>query len=126
MNGSRLHAFRPPRLMVRLPRGVRLGESRCGQAIRFAWKACPMAARQLPSITSRFCRARIDMRISRLGWLRFAICAAPITTALWAQQPLYQNPDAPVEKRVDDLLFRMTLEEKVSQLMSDSPAIDRL
>jgi beta-glucosidase len=66
------------------------------------------------------------MRISRLGWLRFAICAAPITTALWAQQPLYQNPDAPVEKRVDDLLFRMTLEEKVSQLMSDSPAIDRL
>ena len=31
-----------------------------------------------------------------------------------------------MEKRVDDLLSRMTLEEKVSQLMNDSPAIDRL
>ena len=26
--------------------------------------------------------------------------------------PLYKNPDVPVEKRVDDLLSRMTLEEK--------------
>ncbi len=40
--------------------------------------------------------------------------------------PLYKNPSAPTEKRVDDLLSRMTLEEKVSQLMSDSPAIERL
>jgi beta-glucosidase len=31
-----------------------------------------------------------------------------------------------MEKRVDDLLSRMTLEEKVSQLTSDSPAIERL
>lgn len=30
--------------------------------------------------------------------------------------PLYRNPDAPVEKRVDDLLSRMTLEEKVGQM----------
>ena len=40
--------------------------------------------------------------------------------------PLYQNPSAPMEKRVDDLLSRMTLPEKISQLMNDSAAIPRL
>jgi len=30
--------------------------------------------------------------------------------------PTYKDPDAPVEDRVSDLLPRMTLEEKVSQL----------
>jgi beta-glucosidase len=40
--------------------------------------------------------------------------------------PLYQNPSAPFEERVDDLLGRMTLPEKVSQLMNDSAAIPRL
>jgi beta-glucosidase len=34
------------------------------------------------------------------------------------KQALYKNPEAPVEKRVDDLIKRMTLEEKVSQLFS--------
>jgi beta-glucosidase len=42
------------------------------------------------------------------------------------QPPLYQNPSAPMEKRVDDLLGRMTLPEKISQLMNDSAAIPRL
>ena len=44
-----------------------------------------------------------------------------------AQQPaLYRNTGAPMESRVDDLISRMTLEEKISQLMNDSPAIERL
>jgi beta-glucosidase len=38
----------------------------------------------------------------------------------------YQNPALPVEKRVDDLVSRMTLEEKVSQMMNDAGAIPRL
>src|ERR1700676_573632 len=47
--------------------------------------------------------------------------------AAWGQTPaLYQNADAPLEKRVDDLLSRMTVAEKVSQTMNDSPAIDHL
>src|SRR5579863_63329 len=40
--------------------------------------------------------------------------------------PPYKNPSAPLDQRVRDLLGRMTLEEKISQLMNDAPAIDRL
>lgn len=59
---------------------------------------------------------------------RFAKCfaAAAWLAPLFAQQPLYQNPGAPLERRVEDLLGRLTLEEKVSQLMNDSAAVDRL
>jgi beta-glucosidase len=55
-------------------------------------------------------------------WAALAL-AAP----LWSQSvPVYRNPDAPLEKRVEDLLSRMTLEEKVSQMMNASAAIERL
>lgn len=37
-----------------------------------------------------------------------------------AQTPLYKNPHAPVEDRVKDLLSRMTTEEKIAQLRSES------
>ena len=40
--------------------------------------------------------------------------------------PDYQNPDLPFARRVADLVSRMTLEEKVSQLQDVAPAIDRL
>jgi beta-glucosidase len=50
-----------------------------------------------------------------------------LAPAMWSQTtPLYKNPDAPLEKRVEDLLSRMTLEEKVSQMMNASAAIERL
>src|ERR1035437_3634572 len=50
-----------------------------------------------------------------------------LAAALWSQSvPVYKNPDAPLEKRVEDLLSRMTLEEKVSQMMNASSAIERL
>jgi len=38
----------------------------------------------------------------------------------------FRNPSLPVEQRVDDLVGRMTLEEKVSQMRDHSPAIPRL
>jgi beta-glucosidase len=38
----------------------------------------------------------------------------------------YQDPSLPVEERVKDLVSRMTLEEKVSQTLNASPAIERL
>ena len=38
----------------------------------------------------------------------------------------YLNPSLPIEQRVNDLVSRMTLEEKVSQMMNAAPAIPRL
>lgn len=43
-----------------------------------------------------------------------------------AQSYPFQNPDLPVAQRVEDLVNRMTLEEKVSQMMHGAPAIERL
>src|SRR4029079_11792350 len=40
--------------------------------------------------------------------------------------PLYRNPSLPIETRVNDLVSRMTLEEKVSQMMNGSAAVERL
>ena len=47
---------------------------------------------------------------------------------LWAQepQPAYKNPDLPLRRRVNDLVSRMTLQEKVSQLGHTADAIPRL
>ena len=38
----------------------------------------------------------------------------------------YKDASLPIEKRVDDLVSRMTLEEKVSQMMNAAPPIQRL
>jgi beta-glucosidase len=38
----------------------------------------------------------------------------------------FRDPAAPVENRVRDLVSRLTLEEKVGQLVNDAPAIERL
>ena len=40
--------------------------------------------------------------------------------------PPYKNPNLPIETRVDDLVSRMTLEEKVLQMQNAAPAIPRL
>lgn len=38
----------------------------------------------------------------------------------------FQDPSLTIEKRVDDLVSRLTLDQKISQLMNQSPAIDSL
>src|SRR5687768_9253519 len=38
----------------------------------------------------------------------------------------YLNPDLPFEKRAADLVARMTVDEKISQVMNNAPAISRL
>ena len=43
-----------------------------------------------------------------------------------AQSLPYQNASLSAEQRADDLLGRLTLEEKVSLMMDTSPAIERL
>src|SRR6202142_3945372 len=51
---------------------------------------------------------------------RFGLLAVLLSASFAQQTP------SPQPQRISDLLSRMTLEEKVSQLMNDSPAIDRL
>jgi beta-glucosidase len=38
----------------------------------------------------------------------------------------FRDPSLPIEQRVNDLVSRLTLEEKVSQMLNATPAIDRL
>ena len=56
--------------------------------------------------------------------LSLIVLAACMTAS--AQLHPYQNADLPVEQRVEDLLSRLTLEEKVQLMMNGSPAIERL
>ena len=61
----------------------------------------------------------------------FAFVLFACACFLSAQQPApetlpYQNASLPTQERVDDLVSRMTLEEKVSQLINTAPAIPRL
>src|SRR5919112_6188169 len=43
-----------------------------------------------------------------------------------AATPDYLNPRLPVKQRVADLVSRMTLEEKIAQMMNKAPAVERL
>ncbi|MCX6150919.1 MAG: glycoside hydrolase family 3 C-terminal domain-containing protein [Ignavibacteriales bacterium] len=42
------------------------------------------------------------------------------------ESPPFKNPNLSIEERVNDLVARMTLEEKISQMIYTAPAIDRL
>ena len=54
------------------------------------------------------------------------LCGIAMTACLSAQTLPYQNPNLSAAQRADDLLSRLTLEEKVSLMMDTSPAIGRL
>ncbi len=54
-----------------------------------------------------------------------ALCS-PHVVAQTTAEPAYRNPDLPLEERVNDLVGRMTLDEKVKQMLYNAPAIDRL
>jgi beta-glucosidase len=67
-----------------------------------------------------------------LSMIALASLSFCLTPAALAQQsssqvlPRYRNPDLPLEERVNDLVSRMTLDEKVSQMIYEAPAIERL
>ena len=50
----------------------------------------------------------------------------PLTAPVAAEKPLYLNPDAPLDDRVQDLIGRLTLEEKGILLNHRGPTIQRL
>lgn len=59
--------------------------------------------------------------------LSISVCLLHTVSAQAQIVPLpYQDPRLPAEQRADDLLGRLTLEEKVSLMMNGSPAIKRL
>jgi len=67
--------------------------------------------------------------LSMIAFASLFLCLFP--TALAQQSPSqvvppYRNPDLPLEERVNDLVSRMTLDEKVSQMIYEAPAIERL
>ena len=68
------------------------------------------------------------MKLRKIG--STIICALLLSLSLLAQTsngiPKFKNPSLPLEERVDDLISRLTLEEKVSQMMNAARAIPRL
>ena len=68
------------------------------------------------------------MKIRFRPCLGVLICAVPLASVA-QQSPAdspYRNPEVEISRRVDDLVSRMTLEEKVSQLGHTADAIPRL
>ena len=58
--------------------------------------------------------------------LRISLLCFVLIQGLSAQKPDYLNTDLTLERRVGDLVSRMTLEEKAAQLLYTAPAIPRL
>ena len=66
---------------------------------------------------------KMKMLMNKLATLLCCLCMA---ASLQAQVLPYQDANLTAAQRADDLLGRLTLEEKVSLMMDTSPAIERL
>jgi beta-glucosidase-like glycosyl hydrolase len=62
------------------------------------------------------CARRLGGRPYQALLLAASLLTGYASPAAAAEQPLYKNPQAPLDARVDDLLSRMTLEEKLAQI----------
>jgi beta-glucosidase len=58
--------------------------------------------------------------------LLFSFSGVAAQTTQLPSQPAYLDPTLPVDRRVDDLVSRMTLQEKASQVVHSAAAIPRL
>ena len=76
-----------------------------------------------PSVFARLLRAGCSF-LACLS-LCMAVCSVGSAQEAPADAP-YLNPKLSIEQRVDDLISRMTLEEKISQLGHTAPSIPRL
>jgi beta-glucosidase len=73
-------------------------------------------------------KSPIPLIVHSLFAVIFACWLMPIGFAQEVEKPLpaYRNTSLPIEQRVDDLISRMSLEEKVRQMQHTAPAIPRL
>jgi beta-glucosidase len=74
-------------------------------------------------------RSRITLQIAIVVFLyvvRSAAQTSPSPATPTTGGPVYLDPTQPISERVDDLLNKMTLEEKASQLVNQARAIPRL
>lgn len=55
-----------------------------------------------------------------------AIIVCAIAAGCGDGQPTYLDTSLPIERRVDDLVGRMTLDEKISQMLNESAPVERL
>ena len=65
------------------------------------------------------------MKMKQLTVAAFAFLL-PVSCMQHRNNYPFQNPDLPVDERVEDLLNRLTAEEKIAQMMNVTPAIERL
>jgi beta-glucosidase len=67
------------------------------------------------------------MQLQRLAALLLSLGILSSAASAQSAKPLpYLDPSLPTQQRVDDLVSRMTLDEKVAQLINTTPAIPRL
>jgi beta-glucosidase len=68
-----------------------------------------------------------DRRFAVMLWVVALIWVCTVNSAAQkSETPLYLDPTQPIDARVDDLVKRMTPEEKASQLVNQARAIPRL
>jgi beta-glucosidase len=68
----------------------------------------------------------VSPRVVNRLWFQLMVVSFVVAAGAAAQQPAYLNPSLPADARVKDLVGRMTLEEKVSQMQNHAVGIPRL
>nr|MBP9077976.1 hypothetical protein [Haliscomenobacter sp.] len=53
------------------------------------------------------------------------LVSLPLLGQEYISYPMW-NPQLPTEQRINDLISRLTLEEKVAQMLNGTPAVPRL
>src|SRR5260370_17429920 len=75
----------------------------------------------------RFLEDSLMLQLQRLAALLLSLGILSCGALAQSQKTLpYLDPSLPTQQRVDDLVSRMTLEEKVPQLINTAPGIPRL
>src|SRR5262252_8357829 len=82
--------------------------------------------KEVSVVIEKWCLASIKCVTVVLAGLAFGGSLLLAQNALSPSSAPYLNPALPTDQRVDDLISRMTLEEKASQLVNHSRAIPRL